>query len=115
MIQAVLVGLMALAAVCVGLLALVLLPLLLVGAVLKLLLFVILLPFRLLGFVLGALATVGFGLLKALFWLGLLVLGILLIAGTALALPLVPLFLIVALVWGLMRLLRSRPVPRSAV
>ena len=90
--------------------ALVLLPLLFIGVLCRFLLAVVLLPFRILRFLFG----LGFGVLtgvaKVFFWVVSGLLGLLLLVGAVLFVPLVPLLMIGLGGWLLFRLFRRRPV-----
>ena len=105
MIELLLLGVIALAALC----ALVALSLLLIGALFKVLLFVILLPFKILQAAFGLLAGILAGAGKVALVLIALVGGGLLAAGALLVLPFLPVLLLVGAVWLVARLFRPRP------
>lgn len=90
---------------CATLCGLILLPIVLVGGLLKVLFVAVALPFRLVGAVAGGLLKVGLFLVTALA-------GLLLVAGGAILLPLIPVLVLGLAVWGLVRLFRPRRAVR---
>ncbi len=82
--------------------AIVLIPLMLLGVALNLLIQLIALPFRLCAWLFAGAVGLAAGVLKVLVGLGLLV-------GGLLFLPLLPLLFVVGLIWLFARLLRPRP------
>lgn len=82
--------------------AVVLVPLMLLGLVLKILIQVVVLPFRLLGWLLAGAVGIAAAVGKVVIGLGLLV-------GGLLFLPLLPILFLVGLAWLFVRLFRPRP------
>ena len=82
--------------------AVVLVPLMLVGLLLKLLIQLVVLPFRVLGWLFAGAVGIAAAGVKVFIGLGLLV-------GGLLFLPLLPILFAVGLIWLFVRLLRPRP------
>lgn len=94
--------------------ALVVIPLLVIAVVGRLLLAVLLLPFRLVGALVGAAAGILGFFLKLLAAGAALILGAVVVVGGLVALPLLPVLLIVMMIWLAARLFRSGPQVRTS-